>query len=263
LDFLSVFFVNPDTKMNPNLNFAHFIPGVNNGTNGGIIDFHLIPEMLDSVALLRLSKLWPADIDKSFLEWMSEYLKWLTTSPFGQKENNELNNHAVWYDVQVSYVALHVGNLDLAVSVAQEAITKRIQVQIQPNGELPEEEARTKSWCYSEFCLEAFFHIALLSQWTKIDLWHSVNSRIPEILAWQFPFVQLKKPWPFTQVTPFITGCTLAEDDQCLWSYYNVLRIGANILGEKKYEDQICLLPTLDCYKNVLNLIYPKRVEQK
>ena len=53
-----IWFLNPETKMNPHLTYAQFIPGVNNGVGRsyGIIDVYSFIEMLDAVALLQYSK---------------------------------------------------------------------------------------------------------------------------------------------------------------------------------------------------------------
>lgn len=261
--FLNVYFVDPATKMNPNLNFGHFIPGVTNGSHGAVIDLYTFPEMLEAVALLRLSPKWPSDLDTSLKSWFAAYGDWLENSDLGKQEKKAQNNHGVWYDVQTGFIALHTGNTDLASSITKEAVTTRVEKQITSNGELPQELARTKSWSYSEFCLDAFFHLGILSTWTPTNLWTAVNSRIRTALDWQFPYIELKKQWTYPQIEPFIDNCTVSEVTQCIGSYFNILRIAANVFNDATYEDQICKLPHLDCHNNVLNLWYEKKLSSK
>jgi hypothetical protein len=259
VQLLQVFFVNNDTKMNPNLNFGHFIPGVVNGSHGGVIDFHFLPEMLDSIALMRLSSSWPKSLDQGLKPWFQAYLHWLRNSTLGKEEMGTNNNHGVWYDVQCGYISLHYGENSTAEKIAAEAVQKRIMSQILANGELPFEEFRTKSWSYSEFCLDAFFHLATFSTYTTTNLWTAVNSRIRLALDFQLPYIEQKLQWPFPQIVPFISNCTITHDNQCIGSYFNLLRIAANTFNNSTYESVICKLPGINCQANLINLLYEKK----
>ncbi|MCL1822315.1 MAG: alginate lyase family protein, partial [Prolixibacteraceae bacterium] len=50
VDFLRVWFLNEDTKMNPNLKYAQFVPGVNDnkGRSFGLIDTYSFVDMLNA-----------------------------------------------------------------------------------------------------------------------------------------------------------------------------------------------------------------------
>jgi len=260
VNLLQIFFVNNDTKMNPNLNFGHFIPGVSNGTHGGVIDFHPLPEFLDAIAMMRLSKNWPKSLDTSLKNWFKDYLHWLRNTTLGKEEMAANNNHGVWYDVQCGFIALYTNQTTMAEKIAQDAITKRINKQILANGELPFEEFRTKSWSYSEFCLDAYFHLATFSTWTSTDLWHASNSLIRTALDYQLQYVEGMAQWPFPQIVPFIQNCTISNENQCIGSYFDILRMAANEYNNSTYENQICKLYGIDCKNNVLNLLYEKKL---
>lgn len=244
---LDTYFLNKDTKMNPNLNYGHFIPGVTNGSHGAIIDTHHWPELLDAVAILRLSSYWSDSQDKQLLQWFADLLNWLVGSELGKQENDATNNHGVWYDVQVGFIALHVGNTSVANKISQNAMKKRIEVQITTDGELPAEIARTKSWSYNEFCLDAFFHLAILANYSNVDLWNP-PSRIKLAFDWQLPYIQQQKKWPYQQVVPFFPsdGCVITPVDQCIGSYFNILRMAANIYASSTYENVIPTLPGIN-----------------
>lgn len=95
--------------------------------------------------MLLASAAWSARDDAALRAWMTEYLDWLLDSPLGRQEAAEKQNHGSLYDVQVMRLALVTGRTDLARQTAETAKTKRIAVQIEPDGSQPLELRRTQS----------------------------------------------------------------------------------------------------------------------
>ncbi len=171
-EILRVWFLDEATKMNPNLNHAQYIPGINTGRGIGIIETREIFKLLDALCLLQPSAEWTDDDAKKMRMWIEDYYRWLTTHPYGIDESNEKNNHGTWYDVQVTSLALYLGKMDDALKYLEQAKEKRIGAQIEPDGRQPLELARTKSWDYSLMNLSAFFHLAQLGERAGVDLWN-------------------------------------------------------------------------------------------
>lgn len=284
-NLLTTWFLNPKTRMNPNMAFGHFIPGVTNGSHGTFIDSHWFPEMLDATRLLS-EEVWSAKNAALLQKWFGDFLFWMNTSSFGKEEANETNNHGVWYDVQTLSIALYVGTKDaiiIANDVIKQAPHRRVDIQIKSDGKLPAEDARTKSWSYNNFCLNAFFHLATLTDYINdkmlflydmktlttmphifqqhVNLWtynSSTGGSIRKTLDWQLPYIQLKKKWPFQQIVPFFPpNCTETMVDQCIATYYWILRKGANVYGYGEYESTIKNLPGVDYSGHRLNLVMP------
>lgn len=90
----------------------------------------------------------------------------------GKEEADAKNNHGTWYDVQVMALAVFTGQLDLARRVAEEAKSKRIAAQIQPDGKMPLELERPNSLNYTTMNMRAFCNLADLAEKAGVDLWN-------------------------------------------------------------------------------------------
>lgn len=200
---LRAWFLDPATRMNPNLNYAQAVPGRSDGRGAGIIDAHQLPELLDGAALLEGSASWSAADRQGLRDWFAAYLRWLRESDNGRQEAAAKNNHGTWYDVQVAATALFVGDTSIAASTVRGARAKRIATQIEPDGSQPAELQRTKSWDYSFFNLAGYFRLASLGERVKVDLWHYATAdgrSIRKAVDWLLPFAADEKQWNHEQI---------------------------------------------------------------
>jgi hypothetical protein len=202
-ELLRVFFLDPATRMNPNLNFGQGIPGEVDGRPTGLIGARGFVELMDGLGLLAGSKSWPAADQQAMSAWLTQYFQWLTTSKIGVGEFDAKNNHGSFYDTQAAAIALFIGKTDFARHLILEARTNRIARQIQPDGRQPLELARTKSFGYSSFNLRALIDLASIGQNLGIDLWHyraPNGGSIYRALTFMAPYADPKKEWPFQQI---------------------------------------------------------------
>ncbi len=205
---LKTWFINPKTKMNPNMNYGQTIPGVRNGLGRGegVLDTYSFVEMLDGVELLKKSKSFTNVDQKAIKEWFSGYIQWLQTSPVAAEEQSATNNHGTAYDVQLTRYALFVGNLDLAKKLLHQFPQKRLFSQIEPDGSQPLELARTTALGYSTFNLTHFLDITQIGKLLNINLLteksqdgRSILKAIDFLLPFvnkpssQFPYQQIKE----------------------------------------------------------------------
>lgn len=153
---LRAWFLDTDTRMNPNLRYAQFIPGVNDGRGIGLIETRGLAELIDAIGLLGGSKSWNAADQKQLQAWFDQFLTWMLESKNGRDEAASENNHGTFYDVQTASFALFVGKKDLAKQILQSSQQKRITRQIEPDGRQPLELERTRSWSYSVMNLEGW-----------------------------------------------------------------------------------------------------------
>lgn len=202
-ELVRVWFLNPATRMNPNLNFGQGIPGQVEGRPMGIIGTRGFVELVDALRLLSSSKSWTDDDQQGMVAWMTAYLNWLQTSKIGIGEEDATNNHGTFYDTQAAAIAVFVGKTDLARRIIETAREKRITKQIEPDGKMPRELGRTKSFGYSAFNLRALEDLASIGQNLGIDLWHFQTSdgrSMRKALDFMAPYVDPERKWPYQQI---------------------------------------------------------------
>ena len=197
-----VWFLDPATRMNSNLQFAQGIPGIAEGRAAGIIESRLLPDIIDGVRLLQGSSAWSASDDQGLKDWMRAYLTWLLESPRGRTEATRGNNQESWYNVQVVALALYTGQAELARTRIEE-VRGDIDRQIEPDGSQPRELERTRAWDYSIFNLSACLNLAELGERVGVDLWNhraADGSSLRNALEFLIPFATGQKRFPYQQI---------------------------------------------------------------
>jgi hypothetical protein len=204
-ELMRFWFLNKETYMNPNLKHAEVERGKNNGTSRGIMEGVNIPDIIDSVGLIRHSHAWTKQDQQGIELWFSDYLDWLLNSNQGRDEAQKNNNHGTYFDVQVSSIALFLNKTNIARDILQENRDELISEKIQPDGRQPFELTRTNSLDYSIFNLLGLFKLASIGQHVGIDLWNYKTPQgggLQKAMDYLLPYVLKKKSWPYMQIQP-------------------------------------------------------------
>ena len=239
VQLLRTFFLAPATRMNPNLEYAQFIPGVNTGRGIGLIETRGFTRVVDAVGLLGGSKALTKDDERGLKDWFGKFLQWMLDSKNGREESAAKNNHGTYYDVQVTSFALFVGRTDLAKQTLEQAKQKRIAAQIEPDGRQPLELARTKAWSYSNGNLDGLMLLATLGQRVGIDLWNfqTRDGRgIRKALDFLTPVAVGKQKWAYQE----IEGGVKPE------SLFPLMRRAAQVYQDKSYQTLVSNVPEVN-----------------
>ena len=209
-ELLRVWFINKETRMNPNLEYAQMVPGRNGGKgrNYGVLDTYSFVEMLDAVALLESSRSFSKKDSKAIKAWFGELLDWMLTSEQGLDESRVANNHGTAYDAQVIALALYAGKDDVAREIIMAFPQKRAFKQIEPDGSQPHELRRTIAYHYSHYNLTHFIDIYLMAQKLGIDIDDAVSEdgrSFYKALDFLVPYIAEDgaERWPYQQLEGF------------------------------------------------------------
>jgi hypothetical protein len=169
---LRVWFLDPETRMNPNMNFAQGVPGREEGRKEGVIDTTRLQRVVEGIGLIAPSGALKAGEQAGLERWFGDYVDWMMTSKNGKAEDAARNNHALWYDAQLVHFALFARRPEVARKVIEAFPKRRISPQFTPGGKLPEELTRTRSFHYSLYALLAAYDVAALGRCLGADLWN-------------------------------------------------------------------------------------------
>jgi Alginate lyase len=197
---LRAWFIAPETRMNPNLEHAQAIFGVNQGRGIGIIDTIHLVEPVRAAGFLLTAGVFTNKEQSDLRGWFSDYVTWLTTSKNGQDEKAEKNNHGSCWVMQVAEFARFTGNAALTSMCHDRFRATLVPNQIVADGSLPLELARTKPYSYALFDLDILCTIAQII--TTADdnffIFELPDGRgLRRAVAFMFPFIQNKKLWPY------------------------------------------------------------------
>jgi hypothetical protein len=196
---LRAWFVDPDTLMNPHLEYAQAIQGRATGRGVGIIDTLHLVEVARTIGFIEDAGALTPSLRAGVRDWFARYLKWMTTHKYGQDERDAKNNHGTCWVAQAAEFARYTGSAELTAFCRDRYKTVLLPGQIAADGSFPLELKRTKPYGYSLFNLDAMAAVCQVLSTSEDNLW---TFRLPDgrgmrrAMEFMVPFIADKKKWP-------------------------------------------------------------------
>ncbi len=200
-DHLRSWFIDPETRMTPSLEYAQAVRGASTGSPFGIIDTIHLVEVARAAAFIAPVAL--ATRERSALyAWFHDYLHWMITSTKGEMERDSSNNHAVCWALQASEFARLTGDVSTRADIGERFKRILLPNQMAPNGSFPEELRRTKPYSYSVFNFDMIATLgeSRLNDEADLFVFSLPDGRsISRAADFIFPFIEDKNRWPYSK----------------------------------------------------------------
>lgn len=232
---LQVWFVDKETYMYPNFEYAQVIPGERNnkGRSTGLIDAYDFNTVIESIRLVNSVK----RIDKRTMEalqsWFSDFAEWADKGEFSEALHRANNNIGVAYDVTLVNMYLFSGKEEQAKEIVDNFAESRLNMQIMDDGRQPEELKRTLAFSYSILNLTHIVDMFFLARYWYPNYYHDHQERIDKAFAFLGQYVNKPEAFPYQQISSW---------DSCKKDYntqvkrLNVLR---GVIGDRESKDRL------------------------
>lgn len=198
---LRAWFIEPETFMNPSLEYAQAIKGRETGRGIGIIDtIHLMEVAQGTLVMQDAPGVDKVQVDR-IKNWFTRYQQWLTTHPYGKAEMNWKNNHGTSWAMQVASFARLTESEEMLNFCRKRYKEVLLPNQMAEDGSFPLEMERTKSYGYSLFNLDAMTTLVHILSDSTHDLWNYQTpdgKSIKKGIKFMVPYVVEKEAWPNT-----------------------------------------------------------------
>ena len=200
-EHLRAWFLVPETRMNPNLEYSQGVVGVSTGRSYGIIDTLHLVEIARAASIVA-----PAILSKeeyaAVKDWFRSYLAWMKTSDKGVKERDALNNHATCWALQASEFARLIGDSETREQVHKQYTDVLLPGQLGADGSFPKELVRTKPYSYSIFNFDVMAALcqSLAGVGANLFSFRLADGRgVCKAAEFLYPYLKDKSAWPYAE----------------------------------------------------------------
>lgn len=195
---IKAWFINRRTMMNPNFDYAQFIPGrsILKGEAGGIIEAYALNGIIESYRLVYSVTRIDTRVDVVIKKWFAQLAAWMTTSENGILESRTNNNHSIAYYEDLINIAIFV-NDSILLRSSVDSISKKINEQIDDIGFQKNELSRVAAFDYSVYNLTHIIDACLMAKNAGYDLYNPNSTKIERAAILLLDYVNNKKTFPY------------------------------------------------------------------
>ncbi|MDZ7717895.1 MAG: alginate lyase family protein [Balneolaceae bacterium] len=162
-ELIKGWFLNPSTRMKPNMKYAQVALGVNDnqGMAQGIIDANDFINVIEAISLLYNSHHWTHNDHVEMKKWFFKFTRWIIQNY--NADAFESTNISTWLDVQRAVYFLFTEQKQYLNSSSHiMPVKQKIDTQLTADGALPNEKSRVRSQHYVYYNLRAYMNLALV-----------------------------------------------------------------------------------------------------
>ena len=204
IDFIEVWYINQETKVNPNMNFGQAVPGAADGRKAGVQEWLNQYHIITALQIFEDASMLPEVVKMEMQNWFQQYLDWLLTDKMAIEAGKTGQNHANHYNHQVVGLLLYLNRVEEAKQIFENAKYDRIAVQILPDGKQPKEMGRTRSVHYASLNLWSLAELTFMGRNLGVDLWDfetEDNRSLKKAFSYLQKFIHQPKKWPFKEIS--------------------------------------------------------------
>ncbi len=210
-------FMNPETRINPNARYAQALPGICDGRSSGLIVFATCYNLFNAIGILDSLGLMDGEILEGVRDWFVRFGDWILTDEFGLRVDMGHDNHASWHDANVMATAFFTDRVSLKRNIALTAYDSRVKKFIAEDGSQPIELQRTKGMSYSFYNLFALEIVANLSEKLGFTKYWSVDEErgvciLKSAVDFLYPYVKDPDSFPYSELHKDKCGSRMAKN---------------------------------------------------
>jgi hypothetical protein len=169
---VKAWFLDPATKMNPNMLHAYVRRGRNHnfGSNVGLTEMKDLYFLLDVVRMLAGGGFLTESDMLDLGQWFNEYFDWMETALRKELAYIPSHVHGIFLDIQAAAVAGFINDTAKMIWYFEQS-KSRILSQIKKDGRMPVELKGSNCEHSQMLTLQAYSTLARMSASVDIDLW--------------------------------------------------------------------------------------------
>ena len=247
---LKAWFIDAETLMNPNLQYAQALKGITTGRGIGIIDTIQLMEVVQGLMAVEHDPVMNRAVVNGVRNWFEQYITWLITSKNGLEEKAAKNNHGTCWTMQTACFARFTHNQAIMDTCSNRYKTILLPNQMAADGSLPLELKRTKPFGYSIFDLDALTTLCQILSTPANNLWEykTADGRFMQTgISYLYPYLADKSKWPFAHDVMYWENWPVAQPSLVFGAlaYHNTewLNTWKRLDHDPKVEEVIRNLP--------------------
>lgn len=199
---LRAWFIDPATRMTPDVNYGQTIPPGKTGRPEGVIDAVHLAEVVECIPFLTNSEVLTEPDLAALKKWFAEYFDWLNTSRLAGLARDNKSHHGTSWLLQAAAIAHLTEITDDAPLTTLRHLFKSstIRAQIVADGTFPHELTTPNPYRNTLFNLDMMAGVCVLLSNRFESVWDYELQDGPgmrTVIARLFPYIRDRGTWPY------------------------------------------------------------------